>query len=520
LNLVERVREIEGDLGGLSAQQKLLLTTDGSITNTLEILIGGEVGIETLHQKIVEADEKIAEKLGVANEDEINERIVRIYNKKNNKPLIYAISYAPLSLADKDFSKDLFSADIPIGKIMEKYKIESRREIKDINYTRANEELSKIFCVFEEEILLRRNYSIIRKGEILIDIYEIFPYSSFQNEFKVIIETPSRLHLTLIDLNGEGGRIDGGVGITLDDPRFLIEAKIAEKTDVFGLGGSPNFVVVHTPSACLDEEKDHIVRATNKMLNHLGIRTGVEFRVRNDYPMHVGLGSGTQMSIAAGKAVSELFGRKFSIREIARIVGRGGTSGIGTAAFEGGGFILDAGHSFGEVGEKKDYMPSSASNASPPPLIVRYDFPEDWKIVLAIPDIKGSHGDREIDIFRRFCPIDTKDVRELSHLILLKMIPSLLEKDIESFGEAVNRIQRTGFKKVEVGLQPAFINELMESMLDLGAYGVGLSSFGPTVYGITDDKNKEIKEGVGRLLGNKNVVVTTARNFGAKVRTF
>jgi len=119
LNLVERVREIEGDLGGLSAQQKLLLTTDGSITNTLEILIGGEVGIETLHQKIVEADEKIAEKLGVANEDEINERIVRIYNKKNNKPLIYAISYAPLSLADKDFSKDLFSADIPIGKIME-----------------------------------------------------------------------------------------------------------------------------------------------------------------------------------------------------------------------------------------------------------------------------------------------------------------------------------------------------------------------------------------------------------------
>jgi Predicted archaeal sugar kinases len=60
----------------------------------------------------------------------------------------------------------------------------------------------------------------------------------------------------------------------------------------------------------------------------------------------------------------------------------------------------------------------------------------------------------------------------------------------------------------------------MESMLDLGAYGVGLSSFGPTVYGIIDDQNKEIKEGVGRLLGNKNVVVTTARNFGAKVRTF
>ncbi len=37
------------------------------------------------------------------------------------------------------------------------------------------------------------------------------------NMIKVV--SPSRLHLTLIDLNAELGRVDGGAGITLESPR-------------------------------------------------------------------------------------------------------------------------------------------------------------------------------------------------------------------------------------------------------------------------------------------------------------
>jgi beta-ribofuranosylaminobenzene 5'-phosphate synthase len=41
----------------------------------------------------------------------------------------------------------------------------------------------------------------------------------------MIIETPSRLHVTLIDLNGKYGRIDGGVGITIREPKLILEAE-------------------------------------------------------------------------------------------------------------------------------------------------------------------------------------------------------------------------------------------------------------------------------------------------------
>ncbi|BDC36395.1 MAG: DUF98 domain-containing protein [Candidatus Methanoliparum thermophilum] len=510
--MIEKIKNIEKDVGKLSSLQKLLLTTDGSITDILEILTGSEVKIETIYQKIGKADEYLAERLNISEGDEINERVVRIYNSNNDKTLIYAKSYAPLKRTNDQFSNDLFKADIPIGKILKRYKIESRREIKDINFLRADKNISQVFGIFENEILLWRNYSIIKDGEVLIDIYEMFPYNSFQNEFKVVIETPSRLHLTLIDLNGMDKRIDGGIGITLSKPTFLLEAKISDKLQVFGLKRSEDHLI---------DQKNHILTAAKRMLDYLGIKTNVEFKIREDYPFHIGLGAGTQTSLAVGRSVAELFDKELNATDISKIVGRGGTSGIGTASFESGGFILDGGHSFGELGDKKDYLPSSISVAAPPPVIARYNFPEEWDIVIATPNIKRTYGREEVDIFKNYCPIDISEIRELSHIILLKMIPSLLERDIYSFGESINRIQKIGFKKIELDLQPQITKELIELIRDYGAIGAGLSSFGPTVYGITDKNAKEIETKVKNFLEKEGeVFVTKARNFGARVRKF
>lgn len=101
------------------------------------------------------------------------------------------------------------------------------------------------------------------------------------------------------------------------------------------------------------------------------------------------------------------------------------------------------------------------------------------------------------------------------------MIPSLLERDIYSFGESINRIQTIGFKKIELDLQPDIINELIGFVRDHGAAGAGLSSFGPTVYGITDGDAKKLETMVKNFLQDKgDVFVTKARNFGARVRKF
>jgi beta-RFAP synthase len=46
---------------------------------------------------------------------------------------------------------------------------------------------------------------------------------------EIIVKTPSRLHIGLIDLNGSIGRIDGGLGLTLAKPNFTIRVSESDE---------------------------------------------------------------------------------------------------------------------------------------------------------------------------------------------------------------------------------------------------------------------------------------------------
>jgi len=308
------------------------------------------------------------------------------------------------------------------------------------------------------------------------------------------ITTPSRLHIALIDLNGALGRIDGGIGLALDTPSIIVSAEKADEIVVEG-------------NSTLQERVKKSAELVAR--GHGGIRIVIE----EDYPSHVGLGSGTQASLAAGMAVNMLYDMGLSVLDIARIVRRGGTSGIGVTAFEQGGLILDGGHRFDEKG---GFKPSSASSAPPPPVLMRHEFP-DWDIVLAFPALKGAFSTREVSIFQKECPIPLEEVQAVSHTILIELLPALLEENLETFGSAINRLQGTGFKRREIELQPT-ARTLMDVMLRSGAAGAGMSSFGPLVYGITDSPH-EVQEAVKEHLGDRgSVMLSRARNTGARIR--
>lgn len=328
----------------------------------------------------------------------------------------------------------------------------------------------------------------------------------------MIIKTPSRLHLTLIDLNGALGRIDGGVGLTIEKPSLNLQAE----------SGNNGIEIVFEDKShsekLMNDYREKIENSANKMLEFLKINSGLKFNVKEIYPAHSGLGSGTQISLAVGKIILKLNNMDMAAPEIAKIVGRGGTSGIGVRAFDHGGFIIDGGH---RIDEKPDFLPSSASKALPAPLITRYDFPEDWNIILAIPDVPaGASGPKEVNIFQKYCPIPLKEVQKLSHILLMKMMPAVVEADISSFGDSINQIQNIGFKKVELELQHPLISALIRNMRYAGALGVGMSSFGPTVYAITDNNSKEISkvaQDTIKEVGGK-LIVTKAQNSGAIIK--
>ncbi|HDM60128.1 MAG TPA: DUF98 domain-containing protein [Archaeoglobus veneficus] len=155
---------------------KILLTTDGSITRILEAIVGKEVFIETVEQRVIRAGKDIAKVLEIDEDDEVNYRVVNL--KAEDDILAHAISYTPLKRLEPEFKDDLMRADIPIGKIMKKHRIEARREVNWWRVEKAGE-LGKIFGVSKDDYVLVRNYNIIHRGEILINITEYFPASKF-----------------------------------------------------------------------------------------------------------------------------------------------------------------------------------------------------------------------------------------------------------------------------------------------------------------------------------------------------
>lgn len=165
------LEEVEKEVA-LSPVQKILLTTDGSITRIFEALSGEEVSIETEEQKVIPASDEIAKLANIDVGDEVNYRIVNL--KNSNGVLVHATSYAPLKRIDDDFKEKIMKADIPIGKIMSELKIEARREIVSCSVVKADKKFAKLFDVPEDSNLLGRNYNIIHNGEVLLNITEIF----------------------------------------------------------------------------------------------------------------------------------------------------------------------------------------------------------------------------------------------------------------------------------------------------------------------------------------------------------
>ncbi len=188
---------------------------------------------------------------------------------------------------------------------------------------------------------------------------------------KVYIRTSARLHLGLIDLGGELGRIFGGIGVAVHRPNVILEAE-----------SSPNLEFKGGKSESLRQIVDIFLKKYN-------LKPQVSINVRQTIPEHVGLGSGTQLSLAATVALSKLFRLNASVENLAQLAGRGHVSGVGTALFEHGGFVVEAGL------KSQGNMPNPRASESLPPVIFRQSFPEDWFFVVAIPDVKKGLSGHE-----------------------------------------------------------------------------------------------------------------------------
>ena len=174
-----------------------------------------------------------------------------------------------------------------------------------------------------------------------------------------------------------------------------------------------------------------------------------------------------------------------SVKNLAHALGRGQVSGVGTALFEKGGFVVEA----GVKSQGNKLNPQSLENF--PPVIFRQNFPKDWFFVIAIPNVKkGLSGKEEATAFKNLQPMQKEKAALISHLIVMGLLPAIKERDIETFGRSLTEIQSIVgdyFAEVQgARFSSSPSGDCIKHMLENGAHGAGQSSWGPTVYGLAD----------------------------------
>ncbi len=311
-------------------------------------------------------------------------------------------------------------------------------------------------------------------------------------ERQVAVETTARLHMGFIDLHGGLGRRFGSIGLSLDRPATRLHVSPASKFSAAGPATS------------------RVVEVAQRFAQQVGLPGGAHFEVISLIPEHAGLGSGTQLALAVGAALSRLYGLGLNSAQVAAVTGRGMRSGVGIGAFDQGGLLVDGGR---------------GKDTQVPPVIARLDFPAEWRVVLVFDtQTEGVHGKQEVQAFGELPEFPASQAAHVARLLLMQALPAVVEQDLENFGRAISELQRIvgdHFAPAQGGGR-YISREVAEAMAWVESQGVrcvGQSSWGPTGFAVVESEVRagHLLEALQHRNPRLRYEICQARNRGSMV---
>ncbi len=273
------------------------------------------------------------------------------------------------------------------------------------------------------------------------------------------MRAPGRLHLGFLDPAGSLGRRFGSLGLVIDQFETVVEMSLADEDRMT------------TERARDVPQLGRVAAHLQTLRERTGLRHGLRVHLARLLPSHAGLGSGTQLALAVGRAFARVHGLDMRAGMLAQWLGRGLRSGVGVAGFERGGLLLDAG-------------PGATGLVAEP--LVRLDFPSRWRIVLALDrSHAGLSGSGETGAFATLPPFDREAAAEICHQVLMRILPGAADEDFAAFAAGLTRLQQllgAHFAPAQGGgpFTSEAVARLMQWMARNGDAAIGQSSWGPT----------------------------------------
>jgi beta-ribofuranosylaminobenzene 5'-phosphate synthase len=316
---------------------------------------------------------------------------------------------------------------------------------------------------------------------------------------RVRVHAPGRLHLGFLDPAASLGRAWGSLGLAIAGPETVVE---------LGRGETDVLTAFPGGDAALSRARSHL----ETLRRATGCGDPVTLRLRSTLPAHVGLGSGTQLALAVGRAFCAVFELDMDSRQLAGLLGRGVRSGIGVASFDHGGLLLDGG---------------PRADGSPGAMLARIAMPAAWRALLVLdPRGDGLSGAAEKAALAALAPLPRAAAAEVCHQVLMRVLPGAAGAEFAPFAAGVSRMQEVlgaHFAPAQDGR--AFTSEAVGRLLQwIAAHataGVGQSSWGPAGFAFLPSEAQartvlEQARSAGVVDPALEILVVCARNHGAR----
>ena len=176
-DLQESLNHHHINLQELSVFQRILLTTDGTVTNTLEAYLFEPIQVVKLSEKLTSVSQDVSF-IQLKQGEEVIDRKILLRGKLSGRNFLYAESIIVTDRLDKKFREELLTTKNPIGKVWLDQKIETFKEIVDSGKEPANG-LAEYFNIEREEKMIFRTYCVLSNRKYVMMITEKFPESYF-----------------------------------------------------------------------------------------------------------------------------------------------------------------------------------------------------------------------------------------------------------------------------------------------------------------------------------------------------
>ena len=299
---------------------------------------------------------------------------------------------------------------------------------------------------------------------------------------KLQITTYSRIHITLVGMNTDGYRRNGGIGFSINKPSM---------TCVFS--HSEDFAIYDNRKTPLNiEEQTKLRKHLNALRQKYGCKNAFECTIEGEIIPHCGFGSSTMLYLSATEALMVLNNIMYDREKLVMESGRGGTSGIGINTYFEGGFICDIGVK--NMHDQSTITPSSITHNAPKPLVMyRHDMPQ-WKMGIYISKrIQTLSEAQEVSFFKEVNSIGQREINEILYHAIYGIVASVEESDQETFNQAIKNIQGTQWKLLERSNYGSEIANVEQILYQNGAKSVGMSSMGPLLFFTGDNVNEIIQ---------------------------